>query len=84
MVDVVWKRKKSLNKGKFYKLPDSVVGENYESKIKKITSKMKKKGADFQFISASENNAWLLNIRGSDSQYTPIPNSYSLIDKKKK
>ena len=83
LVDVVWKRKKSLTKGKFYKLPDSVVGENYESKIKKITSKMKKKGADFQFISASENNAWLLNIRGSDSQYTPIPNSYTLVDKNK-
>ena len=45
--------------------------------------KFKKSKADFQFITASENNAWLLNIRGSDSKYTPIPYSYILIDKKK-
>ena len=36
-----------------------------------------------QFITASENNAWLLNIRGNDTQYTPIPYSYILIDKNK-
>ena len=39
---------------------------------------------DFQFISSSENNAWLLNIRGRDTKYTPIPYSYILIDKHKK
>ena len=44
---------------------------------------MKKKAADIQFITASENNAWLFNIRGNDSKYTPIPYCYTLIDKKK-
>ena len=34
---------------------------------------MKKKGADYQFITASENNAWLLNIRGKDAKYSPLP-----------
>ena len=32
-------------------------------------------------MTASENNAWLLNIRGRDSKYTPIPYSYLLVDK---
>ena len=54
-------------------MPENSVGESYKSKINKIVSKLKKYGADFQFITASENNAWLLNIRGSDSKYTPIP-----------
>ena len=49
----------------------------------KLVLKLKKNGADFQFITASENNAWLLNIRGNDSKYTPIPYSYILIDTKK-
>ena len=35
---------------------------------------MKKRGADFQFITASENNAWLLNIRGQDTKYAPLFN----------
>ena len=47
-------------------------------------SYLKNKKADYQFITASENNAWLLNIRGRDTKYTPIPNSYILMDKNKK
>ena len=55
-----------------------------KSKINKVVSYIRNKGADFHFISASENNAWLLNIRGKDSDYSPIPDSYILIDKHKK
>ena len=42
---------------------------------------LKKMGADFLFITASENNAWLLNIRGHDSKYSPIPHSYIILDR---
>ena len=42
---------------------------------------MKKNSIDYQFISASENNAWLLNIRGKDQKYAPIPNCYTLVEK---
>ena len=42
-----------------------------------------KRGFKNQLITASENNAWLLNIRGNDSKYAPIPYSYILIDKNK-
>ena len=52
-------------------------------KISKISRYLKIKGVDFQFITASENNAWLLNIRGRDTKYTPIPYSYILIDNHK-
>ena len=45
---------------------------------------MKKKGADYQFISASENNAWLLILEEKNSNYTPLPNSYILLNKDKK
>ena len=80
LIDKIWKRKKNRSKRKFYILPENSVGENYKSKINKISSTIKKNNADFQFITASENNAWLLNIRGNDSLYSPIPNSYILID----
>ena len=83
LVDTIWKRKKTKNKFNFYKLPKSSVGQNYKSKINDVVSNLKIVGADFQFITASENNAWLLNIRGRDTKYSPIPNSYILIDKNK-
>ncbi len=83
LIDKVWKRKNKLNRAKFYTLPNNSVSNNFSTKIKIIVSKLKKRKADFQFITSSENNAWLLNIRGRDSNYTPIPHSYILIDKHK-
>ena len=84
LIDEIWKRKLKKSKSKIYSLPDSSGGENYRHKINKVVSNLKKKGADYQFIAASENNAWLYNIRGLDSEFAPIPNCYSLIDKNKK
>ena len=43
---------------------------------------------DFQLITASENAsenvAWLLNIRGMDEEYAPIPYSHVLVSKSRK
>ena len=84
LIDEIWKRKIKINKKKFYMLPKNSVGKSYNSKISKVVSFLKNKSADFLFITASENNAWLLNIRGKDSDYSPLPDSYILIDKNKK
>ena len=83
LVDEIWKRKILRNRNKFYLLPNEVVDEKYQLKINKVLNYLKKKKADFLFITASENNAWLLNIRGGDAKYAPLPHSYILIDKEK-
>ena len=83
LIDEIWRRKNIVTKNKFYILPSNSINQNYKQKIDKILSIMKQKSAEFQFITASENNAWLLNIRGRDTEYTPIPHSYILIDNKK-
>jgi len=83
LIDEIWKRKIKNNKGKFFVLSDKSVSNKYQSKIDKVSTYLKKKNSDFLFITASENNAWLLNIRGLDTKYTPIPYSYILIDKNK-
>ena len=84
LIDKIWQRKIKKNKRKFFCLPKNSVGENFNLKINKVVKNLRKKGADFQFITASENNAWLLNIRGEDEKYSPIPYSYILIDREKK
>ena len=81
LIDKIWKRKIKKKNNKFFILPNTSTGVNYKNKINKIISNLKKKKADFQFITSSENNAWLLNIRGRDTKYTPIPLCYILIDK---
>ena len=83
LVDEIWKRKKIKNKDKFFTLPNKSVSEKHSFKINKISKFLKKKKSDYLLITASENNAWLLNIRGHDTKYTPIPYSYVLIDRNK-
>ena len=83
LIDEIWKRKIQTNKSKFFIMPDRSVSEKYQYKIKKITNYLKRKKSDYLLITASENNAWLLNIRGRDTKYSPIPYSYILIDKNK-
>ena len=84
LIDKIWISKKNRNLKKFYILPESIIGSNYKTKINKLLGILKEKKINFQFITASENIAWLLNIRGQDSSYTPMPNSYLSIDGNKK
>ena len=40
--------------------------------------------SDYIFITAPENVAWILNIRGGDGPNSPVPNSRLIISKSKK
>ena len=77
--------KKKLNYSKpFFSLDERIVGESYKKKLNKVTTFLKKNKSNFIFITASENIAWLLNIRGYDNPNSPIPNCHLLLDSKKK
>ena len=45
---------------------------------------IKKNKADYLFVTAPENIAWLLNIRGNDTPFSPMPNCNLLMSKNKK
>jgi Xaa-Pro aminopeptidase len=68
----------------FFTLSKNIVGENYTSKINKISKYLKKNKSDYLFISAPENVAWILNIRGGDGPNSPVPNCRLIISKNKK
>ncbi len=68
----------------FYSLEKKIVGETHHSKISKVVKFIKSNKADYLFVSAPENVAWLLNIRGYDNSNTPVPNARLIIDKNKK
>jgi Xaa-Pro aminopeptidase len=83
LVDEIKKQKNNLDVP-FYSLNKNIVGESVNSKINKISKYLKKNKSDYIFISAPENVAWILNIRGNDSPNSPIPNSRLIISKTKK
>ena len=83
LIDEIKKQRESF-KIPFFSLNKNIVGESSRSKIYKISKYLKKNKSDYIFISAPENVAWILNIRGGDSPNSPIPNSRLIISKTKK
>ena len=68
----------------FFSLNKNIVGESSKSKINSVSNYLKKIKSDYIFISAPENVAWILNIRGGDGPNSPIPNSRLIISRSKK
>ena len=84
LIDKLYVKKVNNKLKQFYILPRQAVDHNYKLKINKLINILKKKKIELQFISSSENIAWLLNIRGQDSRFAPIPNAYLTLDSNKK
>ena len=56
----------------------------HDSKLKRVSNFLKRNKSNYLFVSAPENVAWLLNIRGFDNPNSPIPNCRILMDYKKR
>ena len=82
LIDEIYKEKVPKIKT-FFSLNNKVAGKTFKSKINKIRNIIKSNKADYLFVSAPENVAWVLNIRGSDNPNSPIPNCRLIIGKEK-
>ena len=81
LVDIVWsKRAKELIKP-FYSLSKKNTGISSEEKILEVKKFFNKNKVDYLLVTAPENIAWILNIRGHDSIFSPIPNARLLMNK---
>ena len=83
LIDDTYSKHESKSKP-FYSLSKKIVGQSHLIKIKKTAAFIKKNKSNYLFISAPENVAWLLNIRGNDNPNSPIPNCRMIIDSNKK
>ncbi len=80
LIGSTYKKQVNFNKP-FFSLNENAVGENYNSKINRVLKIIKKNKCDSIFISAPENVAWLLNIRGHDNPNSPIPDCHLFLNK---
>ena len=78
LIDCIFNKYQSQMKP-FFSLNKNIVGESYLNKIKKTANYIKKNKSNYLFVSAPENVAWLLNIRGHDNPNSPIPNCRLLV-----
>ena len=82
LIDHIWSKKPAEIIKPFFCLSKKNVGEGYKNKINKVKKILKKNNIDYLFVTAPENVAWILNIRGYDSSFSPLANSRILIDAK--
>ena len=64
----------------FYEFHTRFAGESVHSKLTRMRSKLRDKHADAMVISALDEIAWLLNIRGNDVEYNPVVVSYLVLE----
>ena len=82
LVDITWSKKpKDLIKP-FFSLSKKNAGQNSQEKITKVKNLLLKNKIDYLLVTAPENIAWVLNIRGYDSAFSPIPNARLLLNSK--
>ncbi len=82
LVDAIWARKPQNLFKPFFSLSVKDSGQNSQIKIKKVKNFLLKNKIDYLLVTAPENVAWILNIRGFDSAFSPIPNARLLINNK--
>ncbi|MGN0235098.1 MAG: aminopeptidase P family protein [Paludibacteraceae bacterium] len=64
----------------FYEYKVTYAGEDVASKLGRVREAMRQKGANAMVISALDEIAWLLNIRGRDVEYNPLVISYVVLE----
>lgn len=79
LVSSIWEDRPNMPSGEIYPLTDDITGETIDSKINYLRDEIKKSGANFHIISALDEIAYLLNLRGSDVTYNTVFLSYFTI-----
>ena len=84
LIDKIWLNRPKATIKEFFVLNSKYTGKNYKNKLNLVSKILKKRKINKLLITAPENLAWLLNIRGKDSKYSPLPNCHAILDDKKK
>lgn len=80
-IDYLWTDKPKNESSWAVHFPDKYSGMSSTNKIVDIASSLGVDNDDLLFISDLPSIAWLLNIRGNDTQYIPIVQSFVLLYK---
>lgn len=76
---MVWRDRPPLSKKPVFELSESVCGMSRREKLTNIRGKMQAEKADCLAVSALDEIAWTLNLRGGDVDYNPVFLSFMLM-----
>lgn len=79
LLSPLWTGRPEIPSTPIITLGEDLVGESRESKLGRLRKWLVLSGADAVLISALDQIAWLLNVRGQDIEYNPLVISYLLV-----
>lgn len=82
-LDIIWKDRPEIPLNTVVQHPQEYAGETAESKLQRIRTAVKRSGAEALLVTALDDIAWTLNLRGSDVHCNPVAVAYLLIDVEK-
>jgi len=79
LLDSLWENRPAVPSTPIITLGEDLVGQSREAKLAWLRKWLLLQEADAILLSALDDIAWLLNVRGSDVEYNPVVISYLLI-----
>ena len=79
LLSPMWEGRPAIPSTPIITLGEDLTGESREAKIHWLRKWMVLEGVDAIFLTALDEIAWLLNVRGSDVDYNPLVISYLLV-----
>lgn len=79
LVGMIWPDRPALSKEPVWELSTGYAGLSREEKLGQVREAVEAGGADALLLTALDEIAWLLNLRGNDVQCTPVFLSYMLL-----
>ena len=83
LVDLVWPDRPPLSAEPVWELAEEYAGLSREEKLARVRQKMQEEKTDALLMTALDEIAWLLNLRGNDVCNTPVFLAYMLLLEKK-
>ena len=79
LLGALWPERPALPVSPIITLGEDLTGESRDSKLRRLRKWLVRQGADAVLVTALDQIAWLLNIRGADIAYNPVVLSYLLV-----
>ena len=76
---LIWEKRPPLSRQPVIALPERLCGLSRTEKLSMIREKMREKKADCLALSALDEIAWTLNLRGGDVEFNPVFLSFLLV-----
>jgi Xaa-Pro aminopeptidase len=78
-IDRLWTDRPAAPAAPFTAFPEEIAGEGHTAKRARLAEALRESGERAAILTLPDSIAWLLNIRGGDVAYNPVPHAFAVL-----